>query len=802
VQHGPKFHVLWAINAALDRTRLFRQMDQFRETGLDGVVFHPRFYPGTPPYLGEHYLKLVSDAILHARSIGLEFWIYDENGWPSGTVGGQLLARFPGDAQSWAGLVPDRPERCLAEFEREGKRWYVAECKGPGVDYLNPDLALHFLELTYERYRQGLTPEAFDHVEAFFCDEPEFGLGHAFDELPAEGAIPWTPLLPALFRKRYGGELAPLLPLLFFPGEDAGETRIRFWELLTDVFGESFVTPVNDWCRKHGKLFTAHVKGEEHPLFQVPNSGSCHRFFQRLSLPAIDALERHPSNDFFPRQVSSASRQFGSGRCMAEAFGGAGWGAGPEDLERYLLWLGGNGLTDFVLHLGQYRLDSAAIRDWPPSQPLHLTWRHVYPELIARVRRKMSGSPRPAADVLVIAPYRGIMAGYEPQELLRTNVHNARTYPDSPVGRINRAFMNLIGTLHQAGVAYDVADERTVDEHAKAAGNELQLGKCRYSSVIVAGGSRLGAVATPLVEKFAVKPEQVASRNHAAFSVTEAARPVATLPVRWALEKHPLNYLFLECAPGTESSFTISFASCLPASLGSIEIVFADEIAWAALNGQPLPVEPSEEGSRVPVPLSLMQSSNTLCFRPLCDVFRPFTWLRGLFRVGSGTPFTGGPGECVKTDGPFVLLPANELLEPNLVEGGFPFLRDSLFATAAITLPREVASLRLDGVAADAVRLTVDDRDFGWTWRTGGEFRFDVPLSAGSHRLKIELVPNGYNSYGPRHYYQGDWPVVSPAQFAGVRNFADPDEAPAQTFVPAFHFRRFQLPNTLTASGI
>ena len=100
--------------------------------------------------------------------------------------------------------------------------------------------------------------------------------------------------------------------------------------------------------------------------------GSCHSVFRHLSLPGIDALGRDPANDFFPRQVASATAQFGTGRCMAEAFGGSGWGASPEDLERYLLWLGRNGITDFVMHLSQYRLDSAAIRDWPPSQPLHL----------------------------------------------------------------------------------------------------------------------------------------------------------------------------------------------------------------------------------------------------------------------------------------------------------------------------------------------------------------------------------------------------------------------------------------------
>lgn len=120
----PLFHSLWAINGALDQKRLRGQLDQFKTAGLDGVVWHPRFYPNEPPYLNDDYLKQVSDAILHAKSIGLAFWIYDEDGWPSGTVSGQLLKKFPNDAQRWAELVTERPERCLAEFEHDGKNGF------------------------------------------------------------------------------------------------------------------------------------------------------------------------------------------------------------------------------------------------------------------------------------------------------------------------------------------------------------------------------------------------------------------------------------------------------------------------------------------------------------------------------------------------------------------------------------------------------------------------------------------------------------------------------------------------------
>lgn len=81
-----RFLTFWFINGPLDLTRLCRQLDEMKAKGFDGAVFHPRFYPNDPPYLSREYLRIVSQTILHAHDIGLAFWLYDENGWPSGFV--------------------------------------------------------------------------------------------------------------------------------------------------------------------------------------------------------------------------------------------------------------------------------------------------------------------------------------------------------------------------------------------------------------------------------------------------------------------------------------------------------------------------------------------------------------------------------------------------------------------------------------------------------------------------------------------------------------------------------------------
>lgn len=790
----PRFYTLWAINAPLDQAKSQRQLDDFHAAGLDGVVWHPRFYPNQPPYLSEDYLQAVSETILYAKSIGLAFWLYDEDGWPSGTVGGQLLKKFPQDAQRWVELVEAKPKCYLAEFEYQGKKWFVSERIGVGVDYLNPDFTRHFLELTHEHYRNGLEPKAWEYIEAIFCDEPEFGLGHAYDSLSPNGAIPWTPKLPELFYNRYAEDLLSLLPQLFFPVDDYGETRIHFWELLTDLFNENFTASIDEWCRRQGKLFTAHVKGEEHPLFQVPMSGSCHQFFKNLSLPGIDALERFPGNNFYPRQVASVAQQFGNGRCMVEVFGGAGWGATPEDLQRYLLWLGRHGLTDFVLHLSQYRLTSDAIRDWPPSQPLHVTWRDVYPEILRRVRKELE-KDRVPVDTLVVAPYRGIMAAYEPAELLETNIHNASTYPNSFTGKLNRRFLEQIEQFYNSGMPYHLTDERTLEVSGTPDAGGLRLGKNVYKNVVTARGVEFQESGRQLLDKVGACEIEVFHIPPHRQEIIQPPVLLESVAVKWTLLPAWINALLLEIKVEPDGWFSSEF-KCIrdfPADQ-SLEILFADSVFGLEFNGNTIRLSNSQNG--MTGRLEGLVPINRLRFRCSRDIIAPFVWLHGQFQVTTQTPFQPGPNGTISTIGPFDLTMGNTTTDDELVQAGFPFLHSPLVAETTFKVQRAGNSIQLCEVLADAARVTLNGEDLGWTWGSG--WQIACRIEPGIHTLKLELVPNTFNYFGPHHYYAGDHHIISPGQFTGRKNFADSSHAPANTRIQAWHFRPFQLPRSIS----
>ena len=797
---APRFYTFWSINGPLDRRRLREQMDAFRAAGLDGVVFHPRYYPGIPPYMSPAYLAEVSAAILYAKETGLRFWMYDENGWPSGTADGQLLARHPESAAVRLDLSDKPDPAAIGSFRATGsgelapagtpgvKTWHMVPRTVEGVDTLNPEVCRQFLELIHEKYRTGLAPEAFDHIEAFFADEPESGAIKG--PMPEVAGAPWSPCMREALGKRFGPRYAEKLPLLFARGDGYREFRVASWELLTDLIGEGFFSPYLAWCQRHGKQFIGHVKGEEHPLFQLPMVGSCHRIYRLLSMPGIDSLERFPANDFYPRQASAVARQFGDGRCMVECFGGAGWGAAPQDLERYLLWLGRNGLTDFVFHLSQYRLDSAAIRDWPPSEPLHLTWREAFPEVLDRVRRSLAAEPPAPCGTLVVAPYRGLMAEYEPWELVKTNAHVATTYPDTPAGRTNTAFLAGLERLRAAGVAYDVTDERTLEEDGAFENGRVRLGKMTYAHLVAAEGALLRGPAAQW-------------RTPGLPAAVKSAPPVSTplrptgIPLGWSLSGVPLNSWLLEFTSEAPGRFQGAFDTAFGADPARMALRFADDLQAATLDGRPLPLEAGGDGTRAELPSSLGDGRHLLSIHCVRETRHPFVWLEGRFSVRSRSPYAPGPNGTVRTAGPFVAVPPAFSPAGDLVAQGLPFLNRPVVAEATVTLDRPATLLGFEGASADAVRASLDGRDLGWAWGPDWRLAQGAPVGAGKHRLRVELVPSSFNYFGPQHYYAGDWHVVSPDQMVGVKNFADLDDAPSPTHVAAWHFKPLVLPATL-----
>lgn len=779
-----KLYSFWAINAPLTAERLIAQADQLRAAGFAGAVLQPRFYPPPPAYLSPEWLAAL--ATLCRERPDFDLIIQDENGWPAPSVDGRLLAGHPELRQSWVTAYPaaSLPEGAQV-LHRDGEYAYVREW-GYYADTLNPEVTQRFRALTYDPH-EALRDYFGKPFLGFFCDEPQFGPldeGEGFAAGPL-GAVAWTDDLPEVWREQYGEELVPLLPALFLDQPASSLTRVRFYELVAELFRTRFVAPLVDWCRERGLLWTGHYKGEEHPYFQLWFCGPLAPLFRVMGHVGIDLLERYPGERYLLRQAATLRRQ-GLGPGLIECCGGAGWGVTPEHLYAYLLHLGRHGLETLVLHQAQYRLTPRAIHDWPPSVPFHVPWAGCLPALVARLRQELEADAAPSSppDLLVVAPYRGLMELLRPAERAAMNIHNAATVADSPAGRVNTAFLAWLHELDAAGVDYDVISEADLEDYGRVA-QDLEVLGCHYRTVIVDEGARLGEVGQNLLAAAGRAGVTVLPGSPGRGLVARLAPPSSppeprprsaqVLPCTWTGELEGPNLLPLDDLQVTDR--TVRFTLHATAPVGAVALVSLTPLEGRTADGCYL----YPELLRYPLgDLSAGASTFTVTLAdPWTEPIPLRLWVVGAFRVEPSDGWHPGPGGTLAAHGPFVLSPVgSEVMSgADLAAEGCPFFTGMVRYHGQITVSLAGAvALGLREVRGAAARVTWDGQDLGWTWGPDWEVPLAGPVEAGSHLVEVELYTTTFNLFGPAHHALGDPTIVTTSHYTGERDFAQPPD--------------------------
>lgn len=745
-----KFMSFWAINDNLDVERMQEQLDQMKACGLTGTVFHPRYYPGVPTYMGSEYLTMLSEVILYAKKLDMEVWIYDENGWPSGTANGKVLEQFPDSKCRWI------------QYENGKLEWHEVNA----FNTFDREEMNYFVEVTYDGYRNGLSREAFEYVKGFFSDEVGFLYGHGVSM--SMGGVPWCDEAEDRYRQLYKEDVKDKLELLFVDGEGCHQVRYRYWQILTDILAEAFYQNINRWCERYGKRYTAHLKGEENLFFQTSCSGSACWNLKNVNMPAVDALERYPGNHYYPRIASSLARQFSDGESLCEALGGSGWGLTPEDVEHYLDWLAESGINNFVFHLWQYNRSSASVRDWPPNIPMGMTWKMLVPDVIDRLKKRWDNNRR-ECRVLLVAPVRGVMASFHPQEAMYINEHNGNRTPLTASGKISISFHEFVEQCYEMGIEYDVSEERIVEEFGVIKDEKLKIGNAVYDTVIAGQGCVWEA------EKLIVELEKRGILYH-------------QNDFFWKVEKAGENQIPLE--PGENRIIMQA-----EAPIYGMKIRAMDPVSNICVMEEVLEVSSQDEsGWYYVIPESAVekafQSGELIITMVPAQEQKPFAFLKGEFLVKCRNLYVEKNGQQVVTDGDFYLTICGEpMMCHDLVTEGYPFC-DNPVTVTCMTFVGESGQLRLGTVHGDGARVWVDGTDYGFVWGPAWEIS-GVP--EGVHKITAEIFPNTFNTYGPHHHIDGDRHLTSPMQYEGIKNFADDETAPEYTLVPQWHFRKFGI---------
>ena len=859
-----RFHALLAANVHVGPEELEDRLDAYAKLGFDGVVWRPSgelACEGLAP--GD--LAALSRGILHAGDLGLSFWVEAAQGWPH--AGRRALA----DARPSSAGEGSVRWLALEGAVREGGRvrgGSARVCERVGTSAFSHEAVAAYVASELERYREGLDPEAFRHLEAFNLGELDFCDGPL---RPTPLALPWPAEVEELLRSR-GVPLDPasLRSLFVVDSEEARALRERYWEAVCDCAVSSLVAPVRSWCERNGKLCGAWVAGAETPWSELGHAGGASELLGALSLPGASALGREPHGRYHLRLAASAAARSGAGRSFCEAFGGSGNGAAPEDLERHLRLIGSCGVTDVVLRADQLRPTARALRDWPVSLPVHVTWGPVVPSVLERCRHDDARpEARGGSGTLALAPMRALRRRYMPGLLDEGTRLDARSEPELPgtaAARISEAVTSLVDESAALGTCPQLADERELEREGRVERGALVVGAARYQRVVASSEayespatSRMLMAAedagvevmTPrgwlaslgrVTTSFAGMPETLEAEGARAsgVAVAEAAltgRPLVPAQTPWRITPPSPNLLRLElrplaelddegdedegegpeddpaanapaadalaahgpagpsprpggAAPAGGLAARITFADDL--SEAGLVVTLSDPVASLAWDGVPLVLATGARGlPSARLPGGLCAAGVHELVAAAVDEPRPAVFVSGSFDAWARLwPFDG---RQMTSPGGFRLYREGTCseLSADLLESGY------LFSFLPVTLEKslEVEStgayrLALRDVRAPAARIRVDGGEPLDVWGPGFATE-PVRLEAGHHELEVELYNSTYNVLGPHHYYRGDASPVTPAQFAGVRNFADPDHAPRHTATDAWHFVRW-----------
>ncbi len=345
----------WIWHTGINKDEICQQLDSMYSRNIknlyiiaESVHFRPNLAPTMlePDYYTDGYLKLWHDAVSYAASKGMNFWLYDEDGWPSGSAGHAVVRENPELEQKRlirteiklkAGETYNLEERCSDGFMAAlsgGKRIagrYTADggtdrlegnkpdntCGNAGdnahdnthdntrdnviiteyrlepakqhvgyPDILDPKATAEFIRLTHERVKA----EMGEHIGG--------ALKIAFTDEPATGKLGFNEEFIKAFNGRYGYDICDYLPALF-DAQDIGDDEIKarqdYYELVSEILADNYFTVLRKWCAHNGMLSSGHLGGENDTLGCVNGSSGFYqplRMLRCFDIPGVDAIWR------------------------------------------------------------------------------------------------------------------------------------------------------------------------------------------------------------------------------------------------------------------------------------------------------------------------------------------------------------------------------------------------------------------------------------------------------------------------------------------------------------------------------
>lgn len=468
----------WSWNDKLDSKELCRQIDWMYKNEIGGFFMHARGGLKTE-YLSDEWMQCISDCADYAEKLGMDAWVYDENGWPSGFVGGKLLEDSKncdkyilytqGDFDSTATvnyLLMDNSIRRVNNCETEGEYLNLfINTSVSTVDILNPDVVDKFIALTHEKYKERFGKDFQGKIKGFFTDEPQY----------YRAKTPYTDMVAKYFKEKYNVDILDCLGLLFVEKEGYKLFRYRYWKAMQHLILEAFGKKLYNWCKENNVSLTGHYIEESTLGGQMLGCAGIMPFYKYMTMPGIDWLGNDADNETGIKQLSSVAAQYGKEQTLTETFGCCGWELTPLNTKRLADFQFVNGVNTMCHHLLPYAEHGQRKKDHPAHYSDVNPWvKQEFKDFnlyYTRLGHLISQSEE-KVNVAVLNPIRSIYFDYKREE-------------ESLVENLNNTFISDCRSLSQSGITYHLLDETLLSEDGFVKGNEIGCKNCSYSYLVL-----------------------------------------------------------------------------------------------------------------------------------------------------------------------------------------------------------------------------------------------------------------------------------------------------------------------------
>jgi len=483
----------WFFNDAFEEEKVRKQLTDYVEKGVNGLVLHPRIgVPKEMPYLSAEYFRAVKFIVKTAAELEMKIVLYDEGMYPSGSAHGMVVEANPEFASKGIILLDaeaaeeklavEKSAQVIAELSEGRKIIYgftggtirgihFGEDDGePGApkaaDILNPAAVDEFIRLTHDRYYEELKEYFGTTVIAFFTDEPS-ALGRGGGRYRDWVAGLEEELVAA------GGKAEDLEALFIRKGHVAGradivetvenETVLLYRKMIKAKLREIFYARLSNWCEDHGIGLIGHPAEsddiEEELFFHIPGQD----LIMRRVAPETGGLREFDSVQ--AKLSADIARHLGRRRNANECMGVCNrdripWYMTAGDMKWYLDWLGLRGVNFYIPHAFYYSVEGERKGERPPDVgPNNIWWSHYkrFSDYMKRLSYLMTDSVNGARFAVLCdnnnAPYKEIAGLYENQiefNYLPAAILEKATVEDGKVCIQGYAYEGVLNVLGEA----------------------------------------------------------------------------------------------------------------------------------------------------------------------------------------------------------------------------------------------------------------------------------------------------------------------------------------------------------------